>query len=58
MKNKFLNKVDSIASELVDFTQDMIRTPSENPPGDEREISKVVSERLENIGFDIKIEEK
>ncbi|GAG00697.1 unnamed protein product, partial [marine sediment metagenome] len=42
LRTKFFDKVDSLSSELVELTRDMIRTPSENPPGDERAVSGLV----------------
>ena len=57
LRTKFFDKVDSLSSELVELTRDMIRTPSENPPGDERAVSGLVSERLEAIGFDVELVE-
>jgi acetylornithine deacetylase len=40
------------ADEIFDFTCDLIRTPSVNPPGDERAVSEVVVERLAALGID------
>lgn len=57
LQSKFFEKVDSLSSELVELTRDMIRTPSENPPGDERAVSGLVSERLESLGFDVELVE-
>jgi acetylornithine deacetylase/succinyl-diaminopimelate desuccinylase-like protein len=57
LEAKFFNRVDSLSTELVELTRDMIRTPSENPPGDERAISGLVSEQLEALGFDVELVE-
>ena len=54
---KFFDKVDSLSTELIELTRDMIRTPSENPPGDERAISGLVSDRLESLGFEVELVE-
>jgi succinyl-diaminopimelate desuccinylase len=57
LEAKFFDRVDSLSTELVELTRDMIRTPSENPPGDERAISGLVSEQLEALGFDVELVE-
>lgn len=57
LRAKFFEKVDSLSSELVELTREMVRTPSENPPGDERAISGLVSDRLEALGFDVELVE-
>lgn len=38
------------ADEILEFTCDLIRTPSVNPPGDEVPISKVILEKLRVLG--------
>ncbi len=53
LQAKYFEKVDALSSGLVELTRDMIRIPSENPPGDERAISGLVSDRLEALGFDV-----
>lgn len=40
------------ADEIFEFTCDLIRTPSVNPPGDEVEVSRVLIERLRHLGVD------
>jgi acetylornithine deacetylase len=37
--------------ELVEFTRELVRTPSVNPPGDERAAAALVRERLEALGI-------
>jgi acetylornithine deacetylase/succinyl-diaminopimelate desuccinylase family protein len=51
--------VESRRSEILDFTRDLIRTPSENPPGDEAGIAKIIVEKLNRLGIvDIEVLEK
>jgi len=38
------------ADEILEFTCELIRTPSVNPPGDEVPISKVILEKLRMLG--------
>jgi len=44
--------ISSRSDEIFDFTCELIRTPSVNPPGDERAVSEVVMERLASLGID------
>ena len=44
--------IRSKQEEIFDFTCELIRTPSINPPGDEREISEVLKQRLNNLGVE------
>jgi len=57
LKTKFLEKVDSLSTELVDLTREMVRIPSENPPGDEREISELVAHKMKALGFEVELVE-
>ena len=36
--------------EILEFARELIRTPSPNPPGDEREVADVVTARLAELG--------
>ena len=40
------------ADEIFDFTCELIRTPSVNPPGDEVPVSRVITDRLHALGID------
>ncbi len=42
---------------LIRLTQDLVRINSENPPGDELEIGKLVKKYLENLGIKVKVYE-
>jgi acetylornithine deacetylase/succinyl-diaminopimelate desuccinylase family protein len=57
LERKFLQKVDSLSTELVDLTREMIRVPSENPPGDEHGISELVAQKMKAIGFEVELVE-
>ncbi|MCK4225739.1 M20 family metallopeptidase [candidate division WOR-3 bacterium] len=41
--------------ELIEILTDLVKAPSENPPGDERQISKVCKKHLDKLGFDTEI---
>ena len=38
------------ADEVLEFARELIRTPSVNPPGDEREVASVLVDRLARLG--------
>ncbi len=57
LERRFIEKVDSLSTELVALTREMIRVPSENPPGDESQISQMVAEKLNSLGLDVQLVE-
>ena len=44
--------ISSRSDEIFDFTCELIRTPSVNPPGDERAVSEIIMQRLAALGID------
>lgn len=44
--------LDQRSSEILEFARDLIRTPSVNPPGDERAVADLVVDRLATLGID------
>jgi len=57
IRSKYMDRIDALTPELIELTQELVKTPSENPPGDERGVSGVVSERLEALGFNVELVE-
>lgn len=53
VERRLMDEVDRLRGDVVEYTRDMVRIPSENPPGDETEISDHVSELLASLGFDV-----
>ena len=54
MIDRVLAEVDAAAGEIVDFTRDLIRIPSVNPPGDAYpECARAIGERLKTCGFEV-----
>ena len=47
---ELLAYLDERAEELVEFTRELIATPSVNPPGDERAVVAVTEARLQQLG--------
>lgn len=52
-EQKYMEKVEALTDNLVELTRAMVRIPSENPPGDETQISELVGEELKAIGFEV-----
>lgn len=44
--------LDTRAADVLEFARDLIRTPSPNPPGDERAVADAVTTRLRELGVD------
>jgi len=52
--DRVLAAVDACAEEIVDFTREMIRMPTVNPPGDGYpECAELIGRRLRSCGFDV-----
>src|SRR4029079_17285326 len=43
--------INARRDEILDFTAELIATPSETPPGDERRIAAVATDRLDRLGL-------
>ena len=54
-REKMLDSIDSAA--LVAFARDLVRIPSENPPGDENGVAMKILDRLKNLGLKTEIVE-
>lgn len=52
-KRQFRDLFVTRRAEQFGFLSDLVRTPSENPPGGCAEISALISSRLEALGFDV-----
>jgi len=50
-REQITRAVDSRRSEIIDFARELIRTPSENPPGNEAEVAKTIVEKLNRLGI-------
>jgi succinyl-diaminopimelate desuccinylase len=52
MVERVLAEIDAAAGEIVEFTRDLIRIPTVNPPGDAYvDCARVIGTRLEQFGF-------
>ncbi len=43
--------IDSSGPEIINFTKELIATPSETPTGDERSITQLIKARLNKLGL-------
>lgn len=51
---KLMAVIDDATEEMVDFTRDMLRIPTINPPGDAYvECAELIGRRLETLGFTV-----
>jgi succinyl-diaminopimelate desuccinylase len=50
-----VESVESLQEEMIDFLQRMIRTNSENPPGNYEAISDVIAEAFRSLGAEVEI---
>ena len=55
MLEKIFDQIDRRADEFLQFTREMVRIPSVNPPGNYEEISRFVDERLKSFGLESRI---
>jgi len=51
-QRKVVTFIAERADEILEFTCDLIRTPSVNPPGDEVAVSRLVIDRLARLGIE------
>ena len=52
VKEKLVGLVDHWTERVIQFTQELIATPSETPPGDERKIAKLILDEFERLGLE------
>jgi hypothetical protein len=51
LETRIVQLIDSWQREIIDFMCDQIATPSETPPGDERQIANLIIDRLNRLGL-------
>ena len=49
--NEILQKIDAMEKEIIAFHQEIIRIPSENPPGKYKAISQFIEAKFEELGL-------
>jgi succinyl-diaminopimelate desuccinylase len=50
-----LKRIDAMREQIIQFLQQLVRFPSEVPPGKYREISKYIAGKMEDMGLKVKI---
>lgn len=54
IRDRVLKSVEELADEVVDFTSELVRIPTVNPPGElYEECARAIGDRLERFGFDV-----
>ena len=53
LEKRVLGKIDEMRDEIIHFHQEIIKMPSENPPGKYREISKFITTEMSKFGLDV-----
>ena len=53
IEKHLIDEIEQLHDDIVEYTRGMVRIPSENPPGNETEVSDYVSELLTPLGFDV-----
>jgi succinyl-diaminopimelate desuccinylase len=51
--DSLLNQIEKLEPDLLKLVQDLVRIPSENPPGDEQEVAHFLSRTLSDLGFKV-----
>ena len=49
--DRILRFIEERSAEIIQFTSELIATPSETPPGDERKITLLLVDRMEQLGL-------
>ena len=52
LEKRIIDKIDEMKDDIVEFHQNIVRMPSENPPGKYREISEFVENEFKAIGLE------
>jgi len=52
VKEQLLETIDEWREDIIRFTQELVRTPSENPPGDESKVAELCIKKLNELGID------
>ena len=54
LEDAVLERVEKLRPELLALVQDLVRIPSENPPGNEVEVAELLSKALSGFGLEVK----
>jgi len=55
LEKRIIKKIEEMREEIIIFNQDMIKIPSENPPGKYKEIAKFTEKKMKEIGLKTQI---
>lgn len=57
LKEKLLQKIDNNSDRIIEMCSDLVKIPSENPPGDTSEVALYAKEVLESAGIPVELYE-
>ncbi|MCW4049920.1 MAG: M20 family metallopeptidase [Candidatus Bathyarchaeota archaeon] len=57
LESRVIDEIDRLKPDLIKQIQEMVRIPSENPPGDEVQVSEYLASALESLGFKVQLVE-
>ncbi|MFX0082491.1 MAG: M20 family metallopeptidase [Candidatus Hodarchaeota archaeon] len=55
LKKGVFERIDSLRDEIIKFHQQIVQIPSENPPGNYKEIALFIANKMEEIGLEVLI---
>lgn len=54
-KDTVFKNADEMKDEIIDFTKELLRIPSRNPPGEYEAVAKCIADKMREIGFEVEI---
>lgn len=58
MEKAIIEKIDTLKDEIIQFLQDLVKIPSEVPPGNYKEISKFVESKMNQFQINTRVKKK
>jgi succinyl-diaminopimelate desuccinylase len=58
LEKKLLDKIDKMKEQIIEFHQQLVQIPSENPPANYKKISKFTEKKFDEFGLKTKVKRK
>ncbi|MEJ2249889.1 MAG: M20 family metallopeptidase [Candidatus Lokiarchaeota archaeon] len=58
LEKRVLEKIEALKDDIIKFHQEIVQIPSENPPGDYKEISKFTEAKMKEFGLNPNVKRK